>query len=318
MKYNEALKEISFNKSKKFSLIGDEKYLKDQFKSYFISKHENASIMSYYPGDELDIKSSLYSSGLFEERLIVLNYFDLMKNKDMLDLIQQFEDFILLTFSDNVNLKSSIISSILSYTTPVQCNKMPEYGSDYPTWIINYASNKGYTFIDSSEDLLYLKVGPDLLTITNEFSKLMIYKKETKIIFPEDIEKVVVNSAVGSTFSILDNILRKDIVKTLSLIEYYLKNEEPMELVWFLGRYFEKLYRLLLLDQQKVNVEGIADIIGIPAFLIRSRYMSRSKSIGRSVLGKWLEGTVTLEAKMRTFKGDKKVLLNNFIISLVS
>jgi DNA polymerase III delta subunit len=320
MRYNDAVRRLTCglkqeDQNKKFILVGEELYLKEHFEQILIKTHLEATVLVFYPGEEQETINALYSAGLFDERIVILRYFDQMKNKDFPVLIKDFNDYLLITLSDKVNLKSSIITSVLGYSIPVQCNRMPEYGADYPAWILSYGTERGYLFVDGAEDAFYRKVGPDLMTLANEFSKLMIYKQETKTIYPEDIDKVVADSATSSAYDILDNMLRKDIPKTLKSFDRYLRsNEEVSELVFFLGHYLEKMYRILLMDEQKTSADGMADILNIPPMLLKTRYLPRSRSLGKSKIGKWFEEIAALDAGIRVFKGDKKVLFSKFIV----
>jgi DNA polymerase III delta subunit len=316
MRYNDALREVQYDRNKRFVLIGEELFLKEQFEQFLLKAHSDASVLIFYPGEEQEAKSALYSAGLFDQRIIILRYLDQMKNKGFPDLIKSYDDYLLVTFSDQVNLKNSIITSVLGYSLPVQCNKMPEHDASYPSWILSYATEKGYLFIDDAEDMFYLKVGPDLMTLMNEFSKLMFYKRESKTIQPEDIDKVVADSATSSAYDVLDNMLRKDIPKTFKSFERYLKsNAEVLDLIWFLSHYLEKMYRMLLLDEQKITADGISGILGIPPMLVKTRYLPRCKSLGRERIGRWYGDVSVLDASLRTFKGDKKILFTKFIIS---
>lgn len=317
MKYNEAIRELQFDKNKKFVLLGEEYFLKEQFEKYLIDKHIDTPVMCFYPGDEQEAKSSLYSSGLFEDRIVLLRYFDQMKNKGFSELAKKFDGYLIVTLSEKVNLKSAAITELVSSITPVHCNKMSGYGSEYPSWILSQGTAKGFNFIDGAEDAFYRKVGPDLSSILNELSKLMIYKKETKVIFPEDIEKVVTQMASGSAFDFLDNLLRKDILKMLVSLDGYLQgNDDISELIWFLTHNLEKMYRLVLMDEQKISADGMASILNMSPFIIKTRYLPRVKSLGKNKIAKWIESVGDLEARFRDYKGDKKILFSNFIFSI--
>ena len=65
-----------------------------------------------------------------------------------------------------------------------------------------------------------------MLLLSKELEKLMIFKDQSKSITSEDINKVVSFSAVGSTYDILDNLLKKDVVKTMEAFDLYLKNNQ--------------------------------------------------------------------------------------------
>lgn len=319
MRFNEAIKDLQFNRSKRYILTGEELFLKEQFEKMVLALHKDASVVFFYPGDEKEAKSALYSAGIFDDTVVVLKYLDQMKPDGFVELIKNYDCFLLITLSEQVNLKNSFLTSVISNCTNVQCSRMSEYNADYPTWILSRAKENEYLFVDGAEDLLFKRVGPDLMALSNELTKLFIYKRDTKSVYPEDVEKVVIASALTPTYEILDNILRKDTAKALrSMEKYFQVNDDVAGLLWFLGHYFEKMYRLLLMDDQGISAEGMADILNIPPSIVRSKYLPRSKSLGKDRLGKWLDGVCTLDVKIRSYGGQEKKLLSNFIISITS
>ena len=142
MRFNEALKELQFKREKRFVLFGEEVHLKDLFIS--AARSLNPSVLNYYPGDEIEAKSSLYSKSLFEEdQTIILNYFDDMKTAGFKDIIPKFDGLLVIIFSELANIKLKALTEIIGLCTPVKCGKMSEYGPDYPVWLVSKASEKG-------------------------------------------------------------------------------------------------------------------------------------------------------------------------------
>lgn len=314
MKYNEAIKELQYKRNKKFILFGEESYLKDSFIKTALKPDSNPYF--YYPGDESEAQSTLFSSSLFDEdQIVVLYYYDDMKTKGFKDIIQKYKGHLFVVLSAEANLKTSALTEIVGFCLPVLCAKMSEYTAEYPSWLVTKASERGYLFVDDAETLLYKKVGSDMALLYKELEKLMLFKEHSKSILPADVEKVVSFSVITSNYDILDALLRKDIPKALSTLELYLKNSDDLDsVVFFLGSYFEKMYRMILLNSEKMSVEGMASILNIPAGLIRSKYLPRVASFGLQGIGQVIERLVSLEVGLRK-SAIKKLLLYKFIFS---
>jgi len=316
MRFNEALKELQYKKGNRFALYGDEYYLKNLFLN---SAHSlGYSLLNYYPGGEEEAKETLCSNSLFEEeRLVVLNYFDEMKVSGFKDAILRFSGLLIVVLSEDANIKVKALTEVLASCIVVKCGKMAEYGPDYPAWVSAKASEKGFTFVDNADEVFYKRVGPDMSLLASELEKLMIYKDQSRIITVSDVGKVVGFSAEGSTYEILECLLKKDVVKSLEAFDLYFKSSDDLDgLIFFLGHYFEKLYRMIVMTENKISPEGIASILNMHPFLIKSRYLPRALSLGRNKISQYLAAVVDLEADLR-ISSIKEILLNKFIFSFI-
>jgi DNA polymerase III delta subunit len=313
MRFTEALRELQQKKSNKFVLYGEEIYLKESFIKN--ARLINTSVYDYYPGEETEAKSLLFSRSLYEEdQTVILHYFDEMKPSNFKELISGYEGLLVVILSEEANIKLKSLTEIIGLCTPVTCAKMPEYGPDYTIWITTKASEQGYTFVEGAENELYKRVGTDMLLLFKELEKLMIFNMESKTITLGDVEKVVGFSIVGSSYEILDLLLKRDVIKALEIIDIYLKNEDIGELLFFLGHYFEKMYRMVLMNGSGINAEGIASILGMNPFLVRSRYLPRALSVGKEKLAQWIANVVDLEVGLRS-SFLKDILISKFIFS---
>jgi len=316
MRFNEAIKELQYRRGKRFVLTGDEIYLKELFAE--TAKKMYDPVFSFFPGDEEALKNAFYSDLFEDEKLIIIRHFEEMKKFDFKGLVKKYTGSLIVMISEETNLKIPAITDTLSYCTPVTCNKMSEFGPDYPAWLVSKASERGYLFVDDAEGLLYHKVGPDMLMLFSELEKLMIYKEATKSISPDDVTKIATNSASGSTYEILDNILRKDPVKIFKSLDLYLKNNDDLDgLVYFLSHYFEKLYRMILMFEAKIPPESVGEILNIHPFLIKTKYLPRAQSFGKDLIVQCLDRLGQVEVGLRGFS-CKKLLLDRFIFSLIT
>jgi DNA polymerase-3 subunit delta len=192
---------------------------------------------------------------------------------------------------------------------------MREYGTDYPLWISSKISDGGYTKREGVESAIFSKVGPDMFSLSNELSKLFIFKSETKDISLDDVNSVVSLTATKSSFDILDCLLKKDIAGALHCLESYSRIQDNyIELVSFLSHYMEKVYRILLLRDNKMTPEDIADIIGLPRYILKTKYLPKAVILGKSFVSNKMDQLCKLDAQLRKFKGNKKIIVENFIL----
>lgn len=316
MRYNEAFKELQYKRQKRFILTGEESYLKDSFINAMISLNGDSNVFKYYPGDEDEAKSTLYSSTLFgEDQIVVLHYYDEMKSTGFKKIIQKYSGYLVVELSADANLKNASLIEVAGLCIHVQCSKMSEYGPEYPSWLVSKASEKNFSFINDAETFLYKKVGPDMLSLSIELEKLMVYKSAVREITPEDIEKVTSFSAITTPFDILDSLLKKDIPGALKSFEQYMLNSDSIDgLIFFFGQYFEKLYKILLMYVDKISVDGIASIVGMPAYIVRSNYLPRAIELGPNRLSQVLNQIVMMEVSSRV-SGLKRNIITSFIFS---
>lgn len=316
MNFNEAVASLHKGSISKFTLMGSEDFFKDMFVREAAGL--GREMLFFHPGSEDDVLGSLQSGDLFGEgKVMVLHDVNTMKRfGDIIHVLPGCTDVVICVSGDKATAKAKAMTELISVTERVPCNKLREYGTDYPLFIKFMASGNGYTMRDGSEDMLYSVVGPDLYRLHAELRKLM-HVKEPGDITPDDVKTYVFSTAEAGFFDIFDRMMRKDVPGTLSLYETHPKTpQQQHELMKMSASYFEKLYRILLLKEQNFDSDDIADIVGIPRFLLRTKYLSRAMALGKSYISDRLSKLCEAEAGMRTFKGDKNILMYRFIYQL--
>lgn len=311
MRYQEAISAFRAQKASKFVLAGAESFLKEQFVSFVRSTMDT----SVYRVDESrEALTQLSADGLFQGvRAIVLLGFEKMSPDKFVKALDGTSNVVVLSLGEKADLKSRAMTEILSFSVGVTCDKLKEYNADYPNWIASVFSEAGYTVESDVAKTVYLRVGSDMSTISREIDKLLLVCSDTKNIRTADVERFVSVTARATSFEILDALLRKDIAGALKKHTTYL--DGSLELSQFLGMYFEKILRMVLLREQGFSVDEVADIIGLPRFVVKTRYMSQAMALGKGNILNKIDMLCEIDAKVRTFKGDKRVILDRFIYS---
>jgi len=314
VKFIEGMQSIKYNRDKKYVLSGSEYYLRDSFISTLKSAHPDLPFFSFDPKTETEALECICSRSLFDSKIVLVKDFDKCTYKKFVEPIKQSEDYLILTLSEKANARSKAVTAVKSMASQVTCGKLREWGSDYPIWISTKLSALGFTKENGVDELIYSKVGPDMYALSNELKKLAIYKNEDRHIRIEDVNTITSTFSRGSTYEILSLLLNRDVAGALKAIEDYMKvNSNLIGLVLFLGHYIEKMYRIVLFHEKNYSPDDIASILGIPAFILKTKYLSKALSLGQARLEKIFDAICTLDVQLRTFKGDKKILINQFV-----
>lgn len=315
MRYQDALREAKFKKLKKFVLVGPEPYLKESFINSLKLIYSEAEVMVFVPDQPKDLVSTLYSGSVFGERLIIIRGIEKIITDKFCEALSSSKDIVVMTVSDFVEAKAKILTKVIAVSEKVECNRMRVYGNDYPLWIMSKASDAGYRLEGDSDKLIYERTGPSMFVISNELKKLYLYKGDARIIKEDDVRGVVSKTSSNSTYDILDELLRRNIPGALRCYRSFSESHEGiLDLVYFLAHYIEKLYRLLLLKEDGMDVESSAEVVGLPKFLVKIKYLPRALSYGRHSLAKCLDWVQELDSEIRKFKSDRDVLIERFIL----
>jgi len=315
MNYQNAVSNLRFKKVSKFALVGSEPYLKESFIKRAREVHSECSYYSFFPEDQEEALGMLESEDLFGEKLLVFRSFNEMKMEAFDKAVKGYDSNLILVIGEKAPLKSRAITRTLSLVAGVECNKLREYGMDYPLWIRGNITEAGYNAANEIDQLIFSRVGPNMSALAHELEKLFIIKSEDKVITSEDVEKVVSLTAISTAFEIFESLLRRNVCKALQCFYSYARNHDNfIEIVAFLGSYMEKMYRMLLLKEKKFKSDDIADIISLPRFLVKTRYMPRASVFGKNRIGVKIDAICNLNVQLRLFKGDKRVLMEKFIL----
>ena len=68
-------------------------------------------------------------------------------------------------------------------------------------------------------------------------------------------------------------------------------------------------------DKVMGRLDNISDLVGIPRFIVKTRYLSKIQGLGKAFIASKLEALCLIDTQLRLFKGDKRILLERFIFS---
>lgn len=316
MKYQEGIKELKHGKGTKFILTGSEDYLKEQFVKAARILNPEAEFVSFGPDMQDEALSYIYSDNLFGRRIIVLHDFSKMKVDRFNDIVNSGDDIIIMILPGKGEASGKAVTKMVSLVKKIECIKMREYGNDFPLWISSKVRAAGHSLEDGCDDMIYARVGPNMFKIDSEIQKLILYKDghDDKVITKSDVAHVVSLSAHSTSFELLENLINRNISGAIRSLESWMSAHDGFsELIGFLSHYIEKMYRMVLLRKKGMSPDDIASVIGLPRFIIKTKYLPKAQSLGPRFIANILNNVRDLDLNIRTFKGDKRILLENFV-----
>lgn len=313
MRYNEGVAALRKNPVGRFMLTGQEPFLKENFIK--LSRALGGEYLGYWPDEAKAALSNLRSTSLFDgRRTIALFDFEKMKPDHFVDALKSTTDTVIMILGEKTDMKSRTMSEIVTMSSVISCDKLRDYGADYPRWIASMITDSGYSYESGVEALLFHRVGPDMFTLAREIEKLLIVCSG-KHITSEDVTHYVSVTSRSTAFDLLEALLKKDAGAALRCLST--SQENPVDLVRFLGIYFEKMYRIVLLKEEKFDVDTIADVVGIHKYLLSTKYLPRVIPLGKQFIADKIHRLCELDARLRTFKGDDDILIQQFVYSFV-
>ena len=144
------------------------------------------------------------------------------------------------------------------------------YDNQLPEWTQELIHSKGLTISQKGLALLVDHIGNDLSRIENEIDKLSVNLGKRKAITEEDIEEFIGVSKDFNVFELQAALAKKDIVKTVRIIQYFEANPKaaPIQLVLpSLYSFFSKVF--MVYGAGSNDEKSVATAIGVNPYFIK-------------------------------------------------
>ena len=154
------------------------------------------------------------------------------------------------------------------------------YEKELPEWVTGLLASRGLTIQQKAVTLLIDHIGNDLMRIKSELEKIQINLGNRKTIDEDDVEKYVGISKEYNAFELQIALAKKDLAKSLSIIQYFESNPKaaPIQLVLpTLYSFFSKVYMIFGIPGP--DEKTTAAVLGVPPFFVKD-YLTAAKNYG--------------------------------------
>ena len=278
-------------KNKEFKAVywleGDEEYFIDKAIDYaehhILNESEASFNLSIFYGRDTswpDVINACRRYPMFAERQVVI-----LKEAQHMRDVEKLEGYIekplsstvfIVSYKDKkVDGRSKFARLLKQKTVFITTKKI--YDNQLPEWTQELLRSKQLSISPKGLVLLVDHIGNDLTRIENEIEKISINLGKRKTITEEDIEEFVGVSKDFNVFELQSALARKDLAKSIQIIQYFESNPKAAPMQWLLPSlygFFSKVFMVFGAGTQ--DEKGIAIAIGVTPFFVKD-YLQAAK-----------------------------------------
>lgn len=253
-----------------YVVVGQEQYLIRQIKKTLINlipPEEQQLNIGQYDMEEVSLTTALEDALTLpffgEKRLVLIEnaYFltgETKKGKIEHDLgaLEQYlmapevtSSVVFFVPAEKLDKRKKVVKLLLKNAIIVDNAPLDE--KQIKNYLNKYLAGTSFQFQPAACEALILRTNANLALIMNELKKLMIAKKDDKLITLKDVEELVAVALEQDVFNLITLVLRKDFGKALNFYqELLLQKNEPLKLNALLVSQFRLLLQVKILHQK--------------------------------------------------------------------
>ncbi len=279
-------------------LEGDEPFFIDQVVNYaehhILSESEAAFNLTIFYGKDADwaaVVNACMRYPMFAGRQVVL-----LKEAQQMRDIEKLEGYVdnplastifVISYKEKkVDGRSKLAKLLKQKAEMLSTKKM--YDSQLPEWANQMVQQHGLAISQKALFLLVDHIGNDLSRIQNEIEKLAVNLGARKNITEDDIENYIGVSKEFNVFELQDAIAKKELSKTIRIIQYFEANPKaaPIQMILpALYNFFSKVF--MLYGVQNPDEKSVASALGVNPYFVKD-YMGAARKYDYSGVEKIL------------------------------
>ncbi|MFJ7754992.1 DNA polymerase III subunit delta [Peribacillus muralis] len=165
-------------------------------------------------------------------------------------------------------------------------------------------------------ELLLELAGTNLMMLTNELDKMVLYVEADKHITAEIVEKLVAKSLEQNIFTLVDHVLQRKMESAMTILHDLLRqNEEPIKILSVMAGQVRLMYQVKELSRQGYSQQKIAGQLKVHPFRVKLALEKTGKFQERELLG-IMNDLAEADYKMKTGQADKAITLELLLLKI--
>lgn len=330
MKYKELITKLNRKKiADCYFFCGEEDYLKQEaillLKKMLIEPGAQDFDFGLFYAEDTSAREAISLAETYpfmsKKRLIVIKDIDKFTESELKEIIKYLKKPIsstcLVLVSAKVKretLDRAVYKTISSLCEAVIFWRL--FDSEIPGWIKNKISREEKSISTEAAHYLFVEVGNNLLDLSGEIEKLLIYTKDRKEVALDDVEQLIGRSMSDSVFDLLRAITQKNLTRSLEILAKLTETgEKPVGiLVRIAKRIRQIIYAKELLDQ-KVGRARIIEEVGLHPFFDKD-FPSRIQNFNRKELLNNFHHLLRADWEIKVGKKPAQLVLELLILNL--
>ena len=195
---------------------------------------------------------------------------------------------------------------------------------DAVRWITDYCASRGVKIESDGARELVDALGGDMMMISNELEKLILYVGEKKRITLGDVETMVLAAKQRSLYELTDAISNKDRVRALEVLDAILASGEGEEAaighIYMLAKTFRQM--LIILERnvrdQRMLWAALWQGFRVPPFAADDIIQQARRYKNRRELTRTIRLVAKADLALRSNPVSKRMVLERLVIDLTS
>ncbi|MCK1991575.1 DNA polymerase III subunit delta [Peribacillus muralis] len=169
---------------------------------------------------------------------------------------------------------------------------------------------------DQATELLLELAGTNLMMLTNELDKLLLYVEADKHITAEIVEKLVAKSLEQNIFTLVDHVLQRKMESAMTILHDLLRqNEEPIKILSVMAGQVRLMYQVKELSRQGYSQQKIAGQLKVHPFRVKLALEKTGKFQERELLS-IMNDLAEADYKMKTGQAEKAITLELLLLKI--
>ena len=191
------------------------------------------------------------------------------------------------------------------------------YESKYPDWLQKRCGKFGKEIKADAVELLVAQTNTSLRDLNNELQKILLYIGDKKQITAQDVAFIAGASRVNNVFELQKAVGKRQLSKTLSIIENMLAYErQEMLIITMLTRYFVILFKLIEEAGKGQNQYQLAGKAGVSPYFINEYLEALNNYTPQEIENSFIELCKADEA-LKTTTTDSTYVLQRMLINIM-
>ncbi|MFQ5866576.1 MAG: DNA polymerase III subunit delta [bacterium] len=190
------------------------------------------------------------------------------------------------------------------------------FDSEIPGWIENRISREGKIISREAAHYLFVEVGNNLLDLSGEIEKLLIYTIDRNEVTLDDVEQLIGRSRSDSIFDLLRAITRRNLRYSLEILSKLTEaGEKPVGILVRIAKRIRQIIRAKELLDQRVVRSRIIEEVGLHPFFDKD-FTSEIQDFDRKELLDNFDHLLRADWEIKVGKKPAQLVLELLILNL--
>lgn len=180
------------------------------------------------------------------------------------------------------------------------------------TWVRKALTDEGLDFNEDVPDAIVKRRGPDMQALAYEVKKLKL-AFSGEILTASNCQRVVSAGGEAHMFTFMEHFFRRRVHPVLQELDK-MSEYTYVKLLHFMIGQVSKVYQVAIYKEAGHSPQDIADLMGLPPFILKTKYFTVLGTYGKIKLLRLLDVLNEADFRLRTSALSNRALLESYLL----